>query len=498
MSGLDLEEFLGHDPDAGKGGGGGGNWLKKWKDKGKLTFWLHALSKIHPVWGHKFIEVGEAKEEGSDKKKPVLRFPHFVCPDNPEVYANQFFRENGVLKVLPNRDPFIYLREWLRWVGEKELLPLDAIVFEWTDYKQNNQLIRWSLGRVSGLVKSNQTNWNHTIDAKLSYLLTVVDHDNLALGPKLTSESKMVGQELKKIIQREMESNGTEKGNPFKNPYAFRLKYDEKAKSFNDTYSLFRFNDAVYTREVWDQVWREDAPDATPYTQFQETDMVKIRAAFQTAMQIDLPLDLIFSTELEDRRAVLRGAGAPGTKPRKPAGAAESARPSAEPGAPRPSSSRPPPPGGEAAPVSRNAPPPPDASNAGEAAPPPRRKKVEAAPPAPPPKPDVPMTKCDECGTPMKFTDSKCPKCGAEYEVDGEPEQAAPPVAAAPPAQPTKGAGRNVPPPPGGEEPAAHVEGKCSMCRSEAGFNRKKLPGGHFKDTCKTCGAYQSDDIPFN
>ncbi len=502
MSGLDLEGFLGHDPDAGKsGGGGGGNWLKKWKDAGKLTFWLHGHSKIHWVWGHKFIEVGEAKEEGSDKKKPVLRFPNFVGPDNKEVYANQFFRENGRLKVLPNRDPFILLREWLRYLGEHEVLPLDTVVFEWTDYKQRNSLIQWELGRISGLVKSNQSNWNHSIDGKLSCLLTVVDNDNLAAGPKLTSESKMVGQELRKVIQREMESNGVEKGDPFKHPYAFRIKYDDKAKSFSDTYSLFRFNDAAYTREVWDQVWREDAPDAVPFTQVKDDDLTKIRAAMQNAMQIELPLDLIFSTDLEARLSVLKGAGAPGARTRSSGSGSSTARPPAEPGADRPagnSNRAPPPPpgGGSEATGGRNAPPPP-AGASGEASAPPRRKKVVEAAPPPPPKPEVPMTKCDECQTPMKYTDAKCSKCGAEYEVD-----AAPDAAPAQQASPATSSGKGAPPPPppssGGTGREAHdVEGKCSMCRSEKGFHRKPMPGGKWQDTCKNCGADQSDDIPF-
>lgn len=141
---------------------------------------------------------------------------------------------------------------------------------------------------------------------------------------------------------------------------------------------------------------------------------------------------------------------------------------------------------------------------------------------APEPEPEVEKIPCDKCGHPMLPTETKCPKCGAEYEVDGEPEKPAPKAAApastrvdskpsaasAPAAEPTSskvkkpGGPKKAKPEPqveqGGErdtegEPAAEMPAKCWACNSKnIGKNEKGAIA------CLDCGVEQSDEVPFS
>lgn len=479
-SGLDLNQFL---TNSSSGGGRGrGQWLDDWgkRNPSAITIWLHPAAKIYPVWEHQFVEVGEKKVEGSERKQPCLRFPNYVGPDRPEVYESQRFRENGVLKVLPNLDPFIYLREWLRWCVEHDVLAKDTVVFEWVDYARNNAPIQWKAGRLAGLVEKTQYDWSHTLDGKLNFIFTVVDADALSAGAKITRETSLLGEKTQEVMKQQMEAKGVEAGNPILNPYPIRWKYNAQEQVFNKKYGAFRYeqpgyeyNDAVYA------VFQQEFPDAEPYSKPGDGDLVKVRAAFEQAMQIALPLDLIFSPDLEARRSVLRGAGAPGKGAARPQSTrVDNAgqgvpRPPATPGAARPI----PPPPPSTRPVEKPAPAAPAPQAAGG------RRRV-AAPPAPPAPPPVETLPCEKCNVPFPVNATKCPHCGQLYEVEGA---AAP--AQAQQAPPQQQATSEHPDDNGGSD-------SCAICGQSAGFSTVNTPDGPVQK-CNNCKAEKSDDIPF-
>lgn len=478
-NGLDLNQFL---TNTSSGGGRGrGQWLDDWGKRNPpgITIWLHPAAKIYPVWEHQFVEVGEKKVEGSDRKQPSLRFPNYVGPDRPEVYENQRFRENGLLKVLPNLDPFIYLREWLRWCVEHDVLAKDAVVFEWTDYAKNNVPIQWLAGRISGLVEKGKYDWSHTLDAKLNFLFTVVDADSLTAGAKITRETSLLGEKTQEVMKQQMEAKGVKAGNPIECPYPIRWKYHPNEQVFSKKYEAFRFEQPgyEYTSEVY-EVFQREFPDAEPYSKPGDGDMVKIRAAFEQAAQIDLPLDLIFSPDLETRRSTLRGAGAPargGGRPqstRVDSNSAPAPRPPATPGASRPI---PPPPGMRAVEKPASVAPPAPAAVTGG------RRRV-AAPPAPPP--PVEELPCEKCSTPFPANAPQCPKCGQRYEVD--------PGAAAAPAPAPVAPQEQVPPTQGDDQDPNY----CQLCGQTVGFDTVQTGDGPVQK-CRHCKAEKSDDVPF-
>lgn len=456
-----LDGFL---SDTGRGGSA---WLSKWKEAGKIVVWLHTKSSPVKVYAHSFIVEDEIKDDETGKKKKILRFPKFVGPDSAEVYDKQFFRnrDHGGPERAPDRDPFLILREWLRVKCEAGELAHDDVVFEWTDHK-NSSIIKWTAGELSGLVKTGKRNFNHTLAAKCEYILAVIDDAHPDKGAQIARESKLLGDKLREEIKNQIESDGDD-GNPEVNPYAFKWTFDGNASVAN-MYGVSRFNRAKLTDEIRDAL-ASDPPDIAKYAEVHPDDMTKIRAAFEAAAQIDLPLDQIFSEDPAVRRAILRGdvVKSGGTAGRRAPERERQRETEAEP-TPRTRKK-----------VER-------ADDADEEPAPRTRKRKEE--PKPEPKPEPKRIPCDECGHPMLPTESKCPKCGAEYEVDGDekpatskPATQAKPATSKPKAEP--------------EDDGDDGDEKPSACWSCGSTKVKKNADGD--DICGNCGVDLGDDIPF-
>lgn len=495
--GLDVAQFLKHSAE----GGSSGQWLKQWKKDqvGEITIWLHTRAPIVPCFSHSFMLEDEYENKDTGRMEPVLRYPRFISPDAEVVHRSQYFRnDDGSLQVPPDRDAFLLLREWLR---NAEHIGLEQPVFKWTDEKKR-QVHVWERGELSGLVKRGQLNFNHSLDTKQEYIYVVVDNDNVATGPVLAREGKLLSQKMVEVISYMRKQYGEEEGDPLRHPYAF-IWVAEKASSPMNKYKVHKAERAVFTDEVWDQIGSQEFPDPLPYGKPADGDPEKLRDAMAAAMQVDLPLDALFSEDQEERRSLLRGP----TRSAPRASKASQARGTAQ---------QPPPPTRSAKPgavgqaqqkasTTTNAATPPAA-----AAPQQRRKKVDK-PADPPPPPQAETLPCEDCGALMFATDTKCGACGAEYEVEEAPEEAPPPPAPKPAttAGPKPGAGASASakssgakpstagPKPGAaakqqelpatDAPAERDETTCWSCSSD-------LQG---KPVCPSCGIDQGDDIPF-
>jgi hypothetical protein len=457
---------------------GGGQWLKNWKDDKEKTVWLHTAVTPLSYYAHQFnmIDVQEDKDNRGGPPKRFMRFLRFVSPDPETITGQQHFRDksSGILRVLPDRDPFLLLREWLR---RADHIGLEDSIFMWKNPKDSS-VESWSRGELSGLTKRGRQNFGHSLDAKQEYIFVVVDHEDIGSGVMLTRESGLLGRKMGEVIAQQLKMLGEEAGDPLLRPYPFRWEYDKRAASPMNAYSVYKAEGLECTDEIFALITSEEYPDPVRHTVPQDGDMEKIRAAFEAAAQVELPLDEIFSEDQNVRMALctgerpkIRPAASPGQAQRstvatpttravqrpsngtapvvaKPNGNAPAAGPATR------AVQRP----GTSAPQAASAP-------AGSQT---RRKRVD--PPAPPLQPEVEMIPCDDCKTPMAVTATECPKCGAKYEVDAEPEpQAVAPQASVPAA------------------PAASVtDDVCFSCSGpvEAG-------------TCTTCGLEQGDEIPF-
>ena len=479
MAGLGIADFLRHTSDENRGGGK----FLDWKKDGKVDLWLHCRAPIVGSWSHQFIFADTVVDRETKKPKDILRWPRYVSPDPEPVHREQYFREDGpnsALRTRPDRDPFLLLREWLRFADD---LALDQTIFEWFDPKERKQ-IEWNRGEISGLVKRGQQNYGHSLDTKLEYLFVVlvVGEDQLIVA----RESKLLGQRVGEVIRQQQDALGEEAGDPTRTPYAFRWEsLGKKAKSPMDTYKAFRLPKVECDDETLAVIDSEEYPDTAQYAAPGEDDLVKVRAAFEAAARVDLPLDAIFSEDPEERAALTRprgsargarssgarpGSGAsaarPGAGQARPAGrpsgsAATGRAPAGRQGAPAGQAQRPAP-QGEARPSGA-------AAKPAGAAVPAGRRKVEK------PAPVEEMIGCDDCGELLAVTATVCPKCGATYANDD-----APPVI-------DQGGERDGDEPSTADGPDDLPEAlKCWSCSGEI---REGI--------CANCGIEQSDDLPY-
>lgn len=453
---------------------GGGQWLPKWKDRGKIVVWLH--TKVEPVivYSHQFtsLEVGQDADTG--KARSFVKWWKFVSPDPDPVHRNQNFRDDDDnMRVPPDRDPFLLLREWLR---RADHIGMDDAIFKWVNPKDNETTI-WTRGELSGLIDRGKRKFGHTLDTKIEYIFAVVRNDAPGDGVLLARETQLVGQKVVEVIRQRQGEHGDEGGDPTLNPYAFVWQYNDAEKSPMNKYKVWK-GDHPCSDDIWAAITSDDPPDPSEFARFRDGDLQKMRAVMEAAARsagATLPFDEIFSDDPGVRLALVTGKRK-GTRPAS--GATNGARPAAQRpqtttgarvaqrpsnGASNGAQQAAPAPAGAAQrstqaqrPTSASAPEPaPPAASATR-----RRKKEPEPEPEPEPEAQEEMVPCEDCSTPMLATATKCPKCGAEYDVLPETEAAA----ASPNSDP-----------------------KCFVCK-------QPLPAGC--ENCPNCGV-TSDDIPF-
>lgn len=513
--GLNLNEWMKHSSDDGARG----KWLRTWNKNGvgEAVVWLHTLAPIVPCFSHSFMLEDEYTDKETQQKKPVLRFTRFNSEDPEPVHRNQYFREdNGVMKILPDLDPFLLLREWLRFADH---IALNEVVFQWTDFKKN-QVIQWNRGQLAGTVKRGNA-FSHSLDTKLEYVFVVVDNADRAAGAVLARFGKLLSQRVQELVAQQRKLYGDDGGDPMQHPYAFHL-ISAEAKSAMDTYKVFKEERLELTDDVWNIIGSDEFPDPVQTAAVGDGDYEKMRDAMEAAAKIELPFDRIFSEDPEQRRALCfpqaasrpaprasraaqqRAATAPAPATSAPAAAAAAPAVRA-PAKPRPGSQGASP--ATAAPARVAAP----AAAAVAAKPAAGRRRLQAPPPEaalpPPTEPDgIP---CDACGLMMAPTDTTCEGCGAVYEAiaddpvaEPEPPPLAPPAKPRPrpaaatslpaattaaPAARARAAARPAPAAAAAPPVADENDGTCWACSAEIGDQA----------TCPSCGVAQDDDIPF-
>jgi hypothetical protein len=297
MAGIGLSGFL--NPH----GSGKRKFLFNWKKRGYVDVWIHINNKEElawPSWIHSFIRYGSYKDKETGRDIECLNYPNYVSPDSFTVNENQFFRnQDDSLQIKPYLDPFLLFREWLRCESE---LSNDTVVFKWTNpnpRKDINPIIEWNKGHLSRLVSRGKFTYMHSLDSKLIYYFVVIDNENPSDGPQILKTTKLLGDCIRKEINRQIMSNG-ESGNPLISPYAFRLQYNDDVKNIMDTYEATRYNRAIMTPDINSAITAPDYPDPTPDCESKPNDKYHIRADMEAAAQIEIPWDKIFVDDWRD------------------------------------------------------------------------------------------------------------------------------------------------------------------------------------------------------
>lgn len=357
----------------------GAKRLKNWKEKGYLNFWLHTKQFPCAVWYHSLPElvVRTKKDDPSVTMKNVWSRSH-VCWEDETVLKKQRFRNaNGEREHPPKRCGLCRLNEAIRaMIRSGQIKDTDVLFrFEGSDKPEENRVLHaggltgyWGRdlddatksrlaqhGIYMGNAPGRPGVWAQSSVAKLSYIFVGVDNDDVTAGLQTAVQSQLIGDKVKREINNQIASEGGDRGNPFVNPYCIQILYKSQEKKFDDKYDARRVNRFQLTPQI-EALIRGDKPDLSRFTKkFDQSLMRAMMEEHATDIGKRLPWDEIFAVRNE-------------------------------PAAPF-----------EAPPVKTQV-------------------QVPAAVPAATAGPE--MIPCDDCGTLMREDQTKCPKCGAVYEVD--------------------------------------------------------------------------------
>jgi hypothetical protein len=407
------EEFLRHETKKR------GEFLKgEWKENpGYIDVWLHRKRPFASVWQHQIPRIDVRDDPNTGSPRRVIMPGSYRClEDEREVLIDQYRRDKdtGRRKSPPVVCPICLFIEWVRGkVWDDELHWLQPVFDFDVGSEKTRQVIRaagmwggYKLDRLSDAQKEELSDagilpsesWRESIVAGLKYVLCVVDEANPARGVQIMKESQLVGDKIKQAIAKEIKRHPKDKaqGDPVRNPYALRIEYREKELSPMNKYDAFRI-EVDLTPQVEELITKTDAPDISmmegnysPKT---------LQAQLERVCQLDaVPWDDFFTGEAEKLLSSEQ------EEPKKK-------KQEQEPRREQPTRSD-----AVGRTIARK-----EEARSGR---PESKVAPKAAPKA---EPNEEMCECD-CGKLMRASDTKCPHCGLEYEVDAEPAPSPPPL----------------------------------------------------------------------
>lgn len=283
------DAFLGH-----SSGGGGGAFLKSWRDDGSIDVWLHPQAPPGVRWAHSFWELKKIKKKAKNEEVETeeLRSYRWICHEREAILRRQRFRDddigrradpnsqdpkrvcggivgNGRREYPPEVCPMCLLIEWLRDQVRDERLSWTSTLFSWKCSDGEEEIV--SLGGFCGLF-GRATN-DYTKDqldqlrrahverdesyleaagARCDYLLRVIDDGNPSEGCVIAPVADALGRKVQKAIKDRIEmSKGAFR--PSETPFCMRWKFDD-AKSFEDKYDVVPMIEAKPSDEVLEAI----------------------------------------------------------------------------------------------------------------------------------------------------------------------------------------------------------------------------------------------------
>ena len=409
-------------------GGGKNSYVKDWKERGFIQFWLHPTAQILSVYRHPFVRIYAKEDRTTQVKTREVQFDPLVCFEEENVLDSMYRRDRatGRREVPPVVCPICLMQEHLTQLVHSGKLdwrrPL--FKFEGTDARKtrlyhvggftglfaDKQLPPEKLAELSGaestdpakraLQVSGNDPWfpaskwfgpvyqagenaafKQNAAPKQEFALTVVDHDNVAAGASIMFAGKSMGNKVIAVIAKAIkEARGPsdpdgQRGDPQRHPYVIRVEYNEQMgkRNPNDYYDALKMGGIPMTAAVH-VLLSAPPPDLAKLAA--RPNLMRLRASLEEHMLVKLPLDAYFERALKIEAA--EKASAPPESP--------------EPAIPE---------------VGRN----------------PGSIPLPMPAPPQPPVPEEDMFACDTptCGAPMRAQDTVCGKCGRRYDVEAAP-----------------------------------------------------------------------------
>jgi hypothetical protein len=270
-------DFLNSD---GFGDGGDRMYLREWrKSDGFIIVWVHTASRFNNRLFHLIPYEREIEKDG--KKKKVIFYFAFVCHESVEARNR---------KLAPKHCPVCRLIELL---SEDGTVSDDEVVFQ----AQVGDTKRDKISTKADFCGLEGGSWSGSFTARQQIVLVVVDNDHVDDGLRVATETFTLGEALKKAVKQEMDVNGPEEGDPHQNPYAFKWKYNPKAKLSTDYYSVYAYRKEELTAEIA-ELLAEPPVDVSEYTMPGDTQ--QLREIFDNHIMIDVDMDELFDNVIDD------------------------------------------------------------------------------------------------------------------------------------------------------------------------------------------------------
>jgi hypothetical protein len=371
--------------DTNRGGG-----FFDWKKKGSAIVWIHMTAAPIISYRHNIPTLIPWEDRDTRKKEMRVWGRKYVCPEESGVLAEQHFYEDkkkGIRTTPPAWCGVCKMIEWARMEAlafertrKKEVhrgIELTKRVFDFKgDRDAEHKIIRlggmcnlfgWKDLKPSAQSAMKAANdppiykggWDQNFMAKPEYGFFIVPDDDPDHGIRFSPESGGLGQAFQKKLKELME-NGTD---PSKTPIGLRWKYNDKAPSFNEIYTVSSYAEddgrlKVPSKRIR-QLIESDKLPPIPKDFTESFNQITMRMMLEQHCTLDVPKGDIPWDKFFPSKAAIQ----------KRAKMEESSAPTPEV----------------------------------------RSKKEE---------PEEEEFACDACEKPVKASEPKCPHCGHEFEVD--------------------------------------------------------------------------------
>lgn len=284
--GNSVDDFLKHRSSAR-----GGGFLKNWKKREPPRFdaWMHTACIPLAFWAHNFPIVKTIADKNSDDGKTVVWGENYVCHEQEDVLKAQYkYDGDGNREKPPMHCPLCRMIEEIRTLVDEGKLSWVKPVFRF-EGDEDERVLR--SGAIYGAYDRDDFDddekaelkkagikfqgmdgvWRDKAMSKCSYAFAVVDNDAPGDGVQITTETTLLGEKVKGVIEDTRESlNDDDMGDPFKNPYCIRWIHAPKELQFNKKYAAKRMESIKITPEIDALIHSKPVPDlhkqcATPF-----------------------------------------------------------------------------------------------------------------------------------------------------------------------------------------------------------------------------------------
>lgn len=289
----------------------GGDRLKNWKKDGEITIWLPLNQPPLVVWRHQF-PIAVTRDKDKEATLAYWMRGH-VCWESEATLKDERkrVRETGARIIPPTACPLCKMQEWLYQqvkVLEKIDWMTDIFRFDGATNPKDNLVLKAGgmLGFFGSKFMSEEEKaemaaagvkgteaWKQKVGAKPECLVCVVDNNEPDKGIQTTFEPISVGEAIKDVLRKAVESRGPE-ASYSKKPYAIKLKKDPNAKSFNETYDAVAIEKIGLSHEIEAAIIGQ-VPDLSMH--LRPFNGLKFRAFLEKHALIKMPFDEFFSAE---------------------------------------------------------------------------------------------------------------------------------------------------------------------------------------------------------